>query len=244
MKLQVDQESGVPLHSQVEKLLRRYIEKERDSENNGRMFPKEVDLARELGVARNTVRQAISKLVQDGLLVRKKGVGTYIADKKIYTRLDHWFSFTREMEEKGLHVVNHEQEVGFVKADEEIAEIFNIRKKINVVMLRRLRGTAEHPYLLSISWFHPRTNLNTEDDFSRPLYKLLEDRYGIYVSTSREEISAISAGNKLAATLQIRKGDPVLYRKRKVYNSDGLLIEYNKVYYRGDGISYSVEIGR
>lgn len=242
MKLQVDPESNIPLHAQVEKLLRQYVETQNGQ--NGKMFPKEVDLANDLGVARNTVRQAISKLVQDGLLIRKKGVGTIMAEKKIYTRLDHWFSFTKEMEEKGLHVVNHVLDTESVKADEEIASIFNIKRNTQLLKLTRLRGTREHPYLLSISWFHPRIKMNEKEDFKKPLYKLLEEQYDIYVSTSREEISALAADKDLANTLQIKVSDPVLFRKRKVYNSDGLLVEYNKVYYRGDGISYSVEIGR
>lgn len=242
MKLQVDPESNIPLHAQVEKLLRQYVETQNGQ--NSKMFPKEVDLANDLGVARNTVRQAISKLVQDGLLIRKKGVGTIMAEKKIYTRLDHWFSFTKEMEEKGLHVVNHVLDTESVKSDEEIASIFNIKRNTQLIKLTRLRGTREHPYLLSISWFHPRIKMNEKEDFRKPLYKLLEEQYDIYVSTSREEISALAADKDLANTLQIKVGDPVLFRKRKVYNSDGLLVEFNKVYYRGDGISYSVEIGR
>lgn len=242
MKLQVDPESSIPLHIQVEKLLRQYVEKENGK--NGNKFPREVDLAEELGVARNTVRVAISKLVKDGLLIRKKGVGTVISERKIYTRLDNWFSFTKEMEQKGLHVFNHVLDTEKVKADEEIASIFNIKRNTQLLELTRLRGTREQPYLLSISWFHPRLKISQEEDFMRPLYKLMEEQYGVYVSTSREEISALAADSDLADTLQIKIGDPVLYRKRKVFNSDGLLVEYNKVYYRGDGISYSVEIDR
>lgn len=242
MKLEVDPESNIPLHTQVEKLLRQYVETENG--RNGNKFPKEVDLALELGVARNTVRTAISKLVKDGLLVRKKGVGTIISEKKIYTRLDHWFSFTKEMEEKGLHVVNHMLEPRVVKASKEIAEVFHIKEGTSLLELERLRGTEEHPYLLSISWFHPRVRMSIEEDFTKPLYDLLEENHDIYVSVSREEIGALVADSKLAVKLGIKKGDPVLFRRRKVYSSDDLLVEYNKVFYRGDDITYSVEIGR
>ena len=242
MKLQIDPMSNTPLHAQVEKLLRQLIEKEKS--RGGNLFPKEVDLANEIGVARNTVRAAISKLVSDGLLVRKKGVGTVISEEKIYTRLDSWFSFTREMEQKGLHVVNHLLETRMVKANKEVAKEFHIKEGTMVLELRRLRGTDEHPYLLSISWFHPRTRIDEADDFTKPLYNMLEEHYNIYVSTSKEEISALSADSQLAKYLLIKKGDPVLYRKRRVFNSDHAMIEYNKVFYRGDGISYSVEIGR
>lgn len=242
MKLKIDHKLNIPLHSQVEKLLRQYVEHK--SGRTGEMFPKEVDLANELGVARNTVRQAIAKLVMDGILIRKKGAGTIIAEKKIFTRLDSWFSFTKEMKEKGMDVVNHILDLQRVKAGKEVAEVFNLKINAPLLCLTRLRGTKEDPYLFSISWFHPRYKISENENFSMPLYQLLEFKYNIHVSTSREEISAIKADNSLANRLMISKGDPVLFRKRRVYNSDGMIVEYNKVYYRGDGISYSLEIGR
>jgi GntR family transcriptional regulator len=308
MKLQIDPTLSIPLHLQVEKLLREYIQQEQSKEENiltemveekkyetakkenslkengkgikkekdleterlndiipqkqtesgklknyrrgtgngnpTKLFPKEVDLANELGVARNTVRQAISKLVHDGLLIRKKGVGTIICNKKIYTRLDNWFSFTGEMKEKGLKVVNHNLELKKVASNPEISEVFNINNKTSLLRLTRLRGTGDQPYLLSVSWFHPRFRINMDENFSMPLYKLLEEKYDIHVATSREEICAVLADDQLAAQLQVKKGVPLLFRKRSVFNSDGLIVEYNKVWYRGDGISYSLEIGR
>ena len=75
---------------------------EQPSYRNGEFLPKEVDIAEKLGVARNTVRHAISKLVNEGLLVRKKGVGTKVATGRIPTRLDSWWSFTKEMQAKGI----------------------------------------------------------------------------------------------------------------------------------------------
>lgn len=242
MKLQIDHNLNIPLHLQVERLLRQYLEQKKN--RAGEMFPREVDIANELGIARNTVRQAISKLVMEGLLVRKKGVGTIIAEKKIFTRLDNWFSFTKEMKEKGLEVVNHILETKKVKAGKEVAEVFKIKPDTSVLCLTRLRGTSEDPYLLSISWFHPRHKIDENEDFSRPLYKTMEEKYNIHVSRSREEISAIATDRSLADLLKIKKKDPVLFRKRIIYNSDGMIVEYNKVFYRGDGITYSLEIDR
>ncbi len=241
MKLQIDHNLKTPLHLQVESLLRLYLEQEKKA---GDMFPKEVDIANELGIARNTVRQAISKLVMEGLLVRKKGVGTIIAEKKIFTSLANWFSFTKEMKEKGLDIVNHMLEAQKVKAGKEVAEVFKIKPGTSVLRLTRLRGTSDIPYLLSISWFHPRHKISEDEDFSMPLYKIMEEKYNIHVSRSREEISAVTTDKSQADLLKIKKNDPVLFRKRIVYNSDGMIVEYNKVYYRGDGITYSLEIDR
>jgi GntR family transcriptional regulator len=82
------------------------------------------------------------------------------------------------------------------------------------------------------------------EDFYRPMYQMLEEDLGVIAAFSREEISAISADEWLADKLNLDVGDPVLFRRRIVSDTDGQLIEYNKVYYKGDGFSYSIDIAR
>ena len=77
----LDHTSSVPLHLQAQQLLRQLIESE--EYKNGKMLPKEVELSKQLNISRNTLRQAINQLVFEGLLVRKKGVGTKVARKGI-----------------------------------------------------------------------------------------------------------------------------------------------------------------
>ena len=77
----IDHNSVLPLHHQVEDMLRRLIQ---DPEyKDGKLLPNEVDIAKKLGISRNTVRQATNKLVYERLLVRKKGVGTKVANNNI-----------------------------------------------------------------------------------------------------------------------------------------------------------------
>ncbi|MEY3051357.1 MAG: hypothetical protein RLY31_1142 [Bacteroidota bacterium] len=242
MQFKIDKAGKEPLHSRVEKMLRELIED--PLYRNGAYLPKEVDLSQRLGVARNTVRHAISKLVNEGLLIRKKGVGTVVASRRISTRLDSWWSFSKEMANRGLSVVNFEVTVSTIPANEEVAEALHLRLGTKVVCLSRLRGTSSGPCLLSISWFHPRIPLSDQTSFERPLYQMLEEDHGVMAAVSREEISAIRAEESLAQRLGIETGEPVLFRARSVCDSDGRMVEYNKVYYRGDGFSYSIDIGR
>ncbi|MCB0586242.1 MAG: GntR family transcriptional regulator [Phaeodactylibacter sp.] len=239
---EVDPNSKVPLHNQVERLLRMLIRQ--PEYQKGAFLPKEVDLANQLGISRNTVRHGISKLVNEGLLVRKKGVGTKVASRKVSTRLDHWISFSGEMKAKGMEVANYELKAQPVAADEEVAGVFHISPGTRLVKLSRLRGTQEGPILLSLSWFHPRLGITGEEDFSQPLYQMLEKEIGVYPTVSREEISAIAAEKGLASRLEVREGAPILFRKRVVFDSDGKAMEFNKVYYQGEGFSYSIDIER
>ncbi len=242
MHLKLDQQSKAPLHNKVEKMLRDLIEQ--PAYRNGEFLPKEVDIADKLGVARNTVRHAIGKLVNEGLLVRKKGVGTTVAARRIPTRLDSWWSFTEEMKKRGVEVANFDLSVQIIPANGEVAAALHIKEGTKTLQLSRLRGTSGGPSLLSVSWFHPRLKMTGSEDFSLPLYQMLETHFGVIVAVSREEISAINAEESLAAKFEVEEGAPILFRQRLVCDTDGRLVEYNKVYYKGDGFKYSIDIER
>ena len=78
--MQIDHNSSKPLHAQAEEILRNLIDSE--EYKTGKYLPNEVELSQKLNISRNTLRQAINKLVFEGLLVRKKGVGTKVGRSK------------------------------------------------------------------------------------------------------------------------------------------------------------------
>lgn len=240
MNLQINHDSKMPLHVQVEELMRGLIAS--PAYQGGALLPKEVELANRLGVSRNTIRQATNKLEHEGLLKRKKGVGTKVAEKKsLSTGLDHWYSFTQEMRERGIHVDNLFLKIEYVKATEKIAYFFNLPLQQPVLKLSKLKGSEGEPIVYFESYFHPRIGLTKEEDFSRPLYTLLEERFGIRVVRSSEKIMAALAG-KMSKRLQTAAGDPILIRERFVYDAGDRPIEYNIGYYRADKFTYSLDI--
>ena len=83
-----------------------------------------------------------------------------------------------------------------------------------------------------------------DEDFNKPLYEMLEAQYGIVVKTSKEEISARLAGDFIAEKLEISAEDPILIRKRFVYDTEGMPVEYNIGYYRADSFTYTIEAER
>ncbi len=241
MKLQIDHKSQLPLHIQVESLLRNLIMDE--EYQNGKLLPAETDLANMLGIARNTVRQAFNKLVLEGILIRKKGLGTRVAEKNIVTNLDNW-SFSSEMLEKGIDSKLYLMNIMEVPADREVSEALAIPINSKVLMLERIRGTKKKPIVYFVSFFHPRAGIKTNSDFAKPLYRMLEEEYSIFVSLSKEEIRAINADKEMASFLNIEMGDPILLRKRKVYDPGDRIIEYNLGYYRADSFAYTINIVR
>jgi GntR family transcriptional regulator len=239
MELRIDHKSHLPLHSQVEQILRKLLV--RAEYKNGKPLPKEVELSNRFGVSRNTIRQATNKLEHEGLITRKKGVGTFVTSHDLSTQLSSWHSFTLEMMEKGISFENTAINTSWVKADEKLANFFRIRKNAQVLQLTRLRAIDGEPVVYFESCFHPRIGLTTEDDFNQPLYKLLEEKFGIVVVRSNEHIRAQQAG-PMAKQLDLHVTDPILVRERFVYDPGDRPVEYNIGFYRADKFTYSIDI--
>lgn len=242
MEFSIDHNSALPLHAQVEQLLREMIIEEEYVE--GKLLPNEIDLAKMLGISRNTLRQAMHKLMFEGLLVRKKGIGTRVASRSVNTRLTDWASFTQEMNEKGIPFINFDIHVSKVLADESIAQIFSVKPGTQIVKLERLRGLKDGPMVQFISYFHPRIGLTGKEDYTRPLNEMLEHDFATIPAISREEISALAAPKDIALRLEIKKGEPILKRVRKVFDPGERIIEYNICYYRADKFTYLIDIHR
>jgi GntR family transcriptional regulator len=242
MNFSIDHKNPLPLHVQAENLLRTII---RDPQYaNGKFLPNEVQLAKQLAISRSTLRQALNKLVYEGLLIRKKGVGTKVAEPTISSKSKNWLSFTQEMNARGIMIKNFELHVTWVTPDEAVANFFDISTNKKILKLERLRGKAEGPFVYFISYFHPRVGLSGEEDFKRPLYDILEKDYMVTATLSKEEISAKSADKFLAGKLEVETGSPILCRKRYVYDQGERPIEFNLGYYRADSFVYTVESRR
>ena len=241
LDITIDHESPVPLHVQVEELLRNMMEL--PEYQNGKFLPNEMELARELCISRNTLRQATNRLVYEGLLSRKKGVGTKVV-KQVDSKVQNWLSFTQEMKAKGIDVVNYDIKIVWEVPAESVRNFFNIERDTKVLKIERLRGGKDGPFVFFYSYFHPRIGLTGKEDFTRPLYEILREDYSVVAKISNEEISARAADAPLAKMLNMNVGEPVLKRNRYVYDPGKRPIEFNVGYYRGDRIVYSVESER
>jgi GntR family transcriptional regulator len=242
MNFSIDHNSAVPLHVQAEELLRKMIEDPQF--RNGKFLPNEVELSQQLEISRTTLRQALNKLVYEGLLIRKKGIGTRVSEKTVSSKSMNWKSFSQEMAARGIPIRNFELHISWVKPHEDLVHFFGIKPEEKVLKLERLRGRPEGPFVYFVSFFHPSIGLNGEEDFKRPLYEILEQDYSVIATLSKEEISAKAADHFIAGKLEIDTGDPVLFRKRFVYDQSEKPIELNLGYYKSDSFIYTVESRR
>ena len=160
------------------------------------------------------------------------------------TRLSNWYSFSDEMHEHGITLINYEINTSWVSPDEETVQALDILEIDKVLKLERLRGTEDGPTVYFISYFHPRVGLTREEDFTRHLYEILENDHSTVATVSKEEIRAILADNSLSKKLAIQPGSPVLFRKRRVYDPGGRPVEFNLGFYKAEKFTYSIDIER
>lgn len=234
----IDQSSGVPLYKQIEHFIRKEIDS--GKYDDGSFLPREEKLANKFGVSRNTVRQGIVSLVNEGVLKRTPGKGTVLAERTITTQLSEWHSFQNEMQKKGIELKNYFIKTEFEYAPNEVYQKLKVSKDKKLFKLERLRGDKVAPFVYFISWFHPRTQLNEKEDFTDSLYSILEEKHSVIPAYSEEELAAIEADETIAKYLQMEKHKPVLLRKRLVLDTGERPIEFNIGYYRSDKFKYSI----
>ena len=230
--LRLDHKRPLPLHAQAERFVRELIRRPEDQA--GRFLPDEVSLSRNLGISRNTLRMAIARLVAEGRLERKAGVGTRVIEPRVKSGVGAWHSFTREMEAKGIKVQTYSTKVRLVPAKAPVARALQIPAEIEVLCLDRIRGWDAQPEVAFRSYFHPRLGLTLEEDFDKPLYEMICERTSVVADQSLEEFIAVPADKGLAQSLGVPVGTPLLRRERTVLDTGRKPMEYAVVHYRCD----------
>jgi GntR family transcriptional regulator len=218
-----------PLHSIIERELRQMMTLAKFQQ--GALMPTEVSLANRFGVSRGTVRAAFTRLVDEGLLQRKPGVGTRVLPPSSESSIGAWRSFSQEMARRNIRVESFLLELHRVPAPAHAALALQVAAGTKILQLDRVRGWDREPVLHSRSWFHPRIRLTEVSDFSRPLYELIEKETGAVASSAREEFSAVQAKTPLSRRLKVRPGEPLLLRRHTVFDAGDRPMETAEVHY-------------
>lgn len=230
--VRLDHRSPLPLHAQAEQVLREMIQ--RPEHRAAGLLPDEVSLSRSLGISRNTLRAAIGRLVAEGRLGRKAGIGTRVTEPLVQSGVGAWPSFTREMDAKGIKVENYSIKVQVLAAPDEVARELQLKPGTEVLCLDRVRGWDGHPEVHFRSYLHPRLKLSPDANFSQPLYELVKEHCSIVADQSQEKLTAVAAGRRLARLLAVKVGTPLLRRDRTVLDTGRRPVEFAVVHYRCD----------
>jgi GntR family transcriptional regulator len=233
-----------PLYYRVREALRAQIESGELAP--GSPVPTENQLIERYGVSRTTVREAVLGLVQEGLLYRKQGKGTFVAARRFQEQLGALTGFTEEMEARGLHAGARVLTVEAVTLQGHDATLLGLPIGAPAYRIARLRLANEEPVEIETAFFpHDIGFRLAQDDLHDVgIYALLEQRYGVQLHEAEQTIEARAARADEARLLGVRRGAPVLVIERVTSDVTGRLIELGRSVYRADRYKYRVRLRR
>lgn len=241
----IDRDSPVPYYHQLKELLRAEIVTGRWPA--GAQIPSEPELCRLLDVSRTVVRQALGDLGHEGLLRRRKGLGTFVAEPKIHGRLVQSLTgFHDDMLAQGRVPRTRVLDQRVIPAPKIVAHELGLPEGTPVVMIDRVRSVDDEPIVL-VTTYLPEALVPglAEIDFTdRSLYQTLAARYGLIIERGRRLLESIAATAACAERLGVEPGDPLLFLRSVTYLPDGRAIEYYEARHRGDRTILEVDLVR
>jgi GntR family transcriptional regulator len=220
----------VPKHEQLRAIL---VELATRQLAPGDILPSERQLCLDHGVSRITVREAIGQLVSEGLLVRVRGKGTFVAARTARSRL-HLASFTDEMRRMGLEPSTVVLTVARAAPPARTAQALALPDGGEAFRVRRLRLADGLQISIDDGWYpaHLFPGLD-ELDLTQSLYRALTDIYGRRIDRAEQTVRADEADQETALLLGLTARRPVLVADRVSYSGD-LAVEHALTTYRGD----------
>lgn len=238
----IDKETPIPYHYQLRELLRGEIVAGRWAV--GEKLPSERELCEAFDLSRTTVREAIDALVNEGLLRREKGRGTFVASPKIVEGLlQSPAGFTDSMEEQGYRVETEVLRIEIVPAPRIVLQELRLGSDELVTVIDRLRFILQEPILLVTSYVPQKIcPLLVEEDLTHnSLYRLLRGKHDLRIARAKRFMEAVSANELEAKLLCIEPGAPLMLIESTAFLEDGTPIEYFKARHRGDRTRFLVE---
>ena len=206
----------------------------------GRPLPSERDLADALDLSRVTVRKALAGLVEAGLLVQRRGAGTFVAGERIVKPFSRLTSFSDDLRARGLDPRSEflDRSSGEVTPEEAMA--LDLSPGARVVRLHRIRHGGDQPLAIERSSV-PQIFLPDPALVQHSLYDAL-DALGHRPQRALQTLRAVAFDARQARLLQIAAGSPGLLIERRAFLGDGRAVEFTRSWYRGDAYDFVAEL--
>lgn len=237
LQIDLDRSSPVPLYFQVAEQISEAIR--RGDLPPGSRLDNEIMLADRLGLSRPTVRQAIQYLVDKGLLVRKRGVGTQVVHGQVKRSVE-LTSLYDDLRRAGQDPATTVLAIETVACDEGIAQVLGLTTGSEVLRIERLRYASGEPLALLHNWLPPGpASLSAASLEERGLYEVLRAA-GVRLRVANQRIGAKAASPAEARLLGERRGAPLITMVRTTYDDQGKAVEHGSHVYRAS--HYSLEV--
>jgi GntR family transcriptional regulator len=237
-------ERNIPLYFQLEQIIKSKILT--GGFSPGGKIPTETELCDAYQVSKITVRQAILNLVNEGLLVRKQGKGTFTRENgvkggstfKFSGNIDDFISDGLKMKEvKPLDVTR-------TRSSSKVAKMLNIEEGEDVVQVRRTRNFNKVPvsYIKNYLPLDIGKKIKREDLLAYSMLQILRDKLKIPISNGIQYIDAVVADYDVSSALSVNIFSPLLYSELIVFTKDKRPVEYAQHFFRPDQFRYTIEL--
>lgn len=210
----------------------------------GDCLPTELELQHRFGVSRATVRTAIRVLVQEGLVRPRQGVGTVVLRSRPPVEPSRLRGFTEDLARRGVPTEARVRSAAIVEPPPHVRDRLEVPAGERVLHLVRLRFVAGTPLALMHNYVPASLGIGPEEDFTGPLYALVERDPKHYITYGRDAIGAAAADAEAAGALDLPLGAPVLTLKRTAFVAFDRPIEYVEAAVRPDLYEYNVTLLR
>ncbi|AVL99006.1 GntR family transcriptional regulator [Gordonia iterans] len=236
--VELDRLSPVPLYFQLAQAMEHAIVA--GQLQPGDRIENEIDLAKRLNMSRPTARQAIQALVDKGLLVRKRGVGTQVVRNEVHRAVE-LTSLYEDLADAHRTPTTELLDYRLGPADTEVADELGVDHDAPVVEMRRLRLADGEPIAI-LTNFLPADFAPAPDELSQKgLYQCLRSR-GLTIQLARQRIGARIAEGDEARLLHEEEGCAVLTMQRVAFNEMGKAIELGRHVYRSSLYFFDVSV--
>jgi len=237
---------GIPLYVKIRESLRQQIAA--GELVMGQKLPAEDELASQFGVSRMTVRQGITDLIDEGLLYRRHGVGTFVAYPHVERDHSRLTNFFENSDLKGIKAKATVITLEVMPVKPKAAKALYLKEDESVIRIKTLRFADNIPVTVHDAYiphklFAAILDLDRHTLETQPLWSFFES-CGYRVKSAVQKLEAREADEELARLMEIEEGAPILYKERTVYADDGTPVEFTYCYNRGDRYSLTVTLHR
>ena len=231
-------DSEIPLYSQLMGIIKRSITS--GALKVGDLLPSEAELCRAYDISRNTVRQAIGALEEEGFVVRKRGKGTFVTDPNT-RRKGVQYSFTTEISQLGKTPSSTLVDFAVITPSPRIVALMGLEPGVKVYRFTRVRNVDNEPLILETSYYpqHIYPNLTREMLETHSFYSLLY-HVGVVPFAAEDSYEAVTLGEYEAKLLGCVPGAAAFHHQRRTTMENGLVYECTSSYMRGDRVRLDV----
>ena len=233
----IDKNSPIPVYYQLKEMIKEKIAD--GTWQVGQCIASERELKEAYGVSRMTVRQALGELVQEGLLVREKGKGTFVCEPKV--KQEDMMSFSEIIKKAGRSLITKVIDFEVINTPEELADTFDLEKIYKINRLRLVDGEAVANEVVYIHCEY--CGFVTRDDLEGSLFKLLEEK-GHIIESTESSLAAVIMDDELKALFNVNKQVPLLKSHNTALNSEGEIIYVEDAIYRSDKYILEINISK